>query len=291
MDGWLITHEDCLDGATAALVGLASGLDIRFAQPDSAAVELERIEDHRPVYLADISIPKSEWPRWSPRISQILDHHQTALALAGNAGVTVDLSRSGSHLFYDFALSKRWIADSPAWERLIDSVERYDLWLPQHEAGQSLGRLFRHFGWEWYRTRFAQGWVPYTPEEAAVLAELIAREHDEIQEDLARHVEITSRRYKIAGVWREHEGPTNEVASRLLDQGCDLVLFHKDDGRLSARSSPAIDAARLMEDLFAGGGHARAAGGRVPEEISRDVNGLKELLSRVAAYLDRQANG
>ncbi|MCY0881671.1 MAG: phosphoesterase, partial [Firmicutes bacterium] len=134
--GWLITHEHCLDGATAATIGAASGLTPIFSQPDRVANALAALSDDRPVYLADVSVAPAQWPAWKDRITWVLDHHQTALPLATEPKTTIDMHRCGSHLLYDYVVAQGWLEPSPQWQRLIEHVERYDLWLPDHAMGR-----------------------------------------------------------------------------------------------------------------------------------------------------------
>lgn len=264
--GWLVTHKDCLDGATAGLIGLAVGLTPVFTEPDRVTAALAAIPDDRPVYLADVSIPVSDWPRWGPRITALLDHHQTALPLASQPGVRVDVFHCGSLLLYDFAQQRGWMDDAAPWQRLTSMVQRYDLWLPEHQAGQNLNRLLHELGWQWYCGRFGEGWTPYLPEEADRLAQVIRGDAKHIAEAISSHIWADCGRVRIAGVAQapDEDFPINEVSHRLLQEGYQLVVVLKPDGRLSARSDASIDAAVLMQELFAGGGHPRAAGGRLP---------------------------
>lgn len=285
--GWLITHADCLDGATAALIGMASGLTPVFVEPDRVAQGLASLPDDKPVYLADVSLREPEWPTWNARISWLLDHHQSALHLANEPRVTVDLSRCAAHLLYDYAVGSGWLTATPNWHRLVLSVERYDLWKPNHALGQNLNRLFHDKGFSWYQNRFGAGWVPYTEEEAEQLARLITKE----REFVARHVAqsqihmVPSVGLSIAGVILQEEGPVNEISHALLAAGHALTVILKPDGRLSGRSDPRIDTARLMEQLFHGGGHPRAAGGRLDDTVSLGPETLNRVLDQIAHYL------
>lgn len=286
MNGWLITHKNCLDGATAALVGAAVGLTPVFVEPDRVEEGLVSITDDGPVLLADVSLRLEAWNSWQHRIQQVLDHHQTAQVLAGFPNVLVDESRSGAHLMYDYAVWQCGMTPSLAFERLCQAVERYDLWKPRHDFGQDLNRLFHHLGYEWYQSRFGQGWTAFVSQEADCLAELIQREHAVVQTHLQSAIRRQQRLpFPLYGVTLSEEGAMNNVAHALIEQRqAALVLVLKPDGRLSARTDAHIDAARLMEELFQGGGHPRAAGGRLATDQPQD---LEELLSQVEQYLLR----
>lgn len=283
MRGWLITHQNCLDGATAAIVAEASGLQPIFVEPDRVETGLQQVTDSAPVFLADVSLKPDPWNIWRDRIAFVLDHHQSALHLADDPHVRLDLSKSGGHLMYEYAVEQGWIKPSLAWERLCLYVERYDLWKPQHEFGQDLNRLFHALGYDWYRARYQHGYVPLTAEEGDTLARLIRTENDFVK----RHV-ATAVRYQedlpfpIFAVKLDEEGPVNVVSHTLIERGAALVIVIKPEQRLSARSDIRVDAARLMETLYQGGGHARAAGGRLTAGVPPEPS---DLLAEVGQYL------
>ncbi len=282
--GWLITHKNCLDGSTAALITDQSGFTPIFVEPDRVYEAIEQIPPEGNLYLADVSITAEQYALVGSRITKVLDHHQSALAISHYDNVLVDMSQSGSHLFYDFACRHNWISPTPAWDRLIHTVERYDLWKSCREAGQNLNRLLQVLGYSWYKERFAQGWTPYTPDEQKRLADLIFEEQHYIRKQLAHAIKISTP-LPVTAIPLTHEGATNELAHHLLNQGNALVILLKPDGRLSARSDERINAAHLMEHLFHGGGHARAAGGRMDYPGPYDSSHTQTLLENVSEYL------
>ncbi len=286
--GWLITHKNCLDGATAGVIGEQSGLIPIFVEPDRVLDGIETITGDRPIYLADVSLKPAQYARVRTRITQLLDHHQSALPLSPYANVHIDLTKAGSHLLYDFAVQQGWITASEQWNRLIRAVERYDLWKPCHESGQNLNRLFHTLGYSWYKERYKDGWTPYVANEQTLLANLLLDEKLYIKKQLGHAVKILSP-LPMAAIALTEEGATNEIAHTLLSQGMALVVFLKPDGRLSARSDTRVDAALLMEELFAGGGHARAAGGRLDHPGPYDQQTVQAVLQRIASYLQPNA--
>ncbi len=286
MRGWLITHDNCLDGATAALVGEAAGLTPLFVEPDRVEAGLEQATGDHPVYLADVSLKPEAWARWKDRIAYVLDHHQSALPLAAERNVLLDQSRSGALLMYDYAVQQGWVKPSVGWSRLCRTVARYDLWLPWHEAGQDLNRLFHDLGYAWYLQRFGQGWVPYSPEEAERLSTLVREEVRFVADHLKTAVRYQKDLdFPIYGVLLQEEGSVNVVSHTLIEQGAALVLTLKPEKKLSARSDIRVDAAQLMEDLFHGGGHARAAGGRLQDG---EPASLPDILAMAGQYLARR---
>jgi hypothetical protein len=283
MKGWLITHKNCLDGATAALIGEHCGLMPVFVEPDQAEQGLLTITDSQPIYFADVSLKLSAWQQWQHRITYILDHHQSALALNGQPRVQIDQSRSGAHLLYGYALAAMGMMPTSQWMRLCLAVERYDLWKPGHGEGEDLNRLFHHLGYDWYRRRFGSGFAPYTRSEADLLAQLVREEDELVRAQIAQAVPYQKDLpYPLYGLQLADEGPLNRVSHALIERGAGLVLIVKPDGRISVRTDNRVDAAALMEALFAGGGHARAAGGRLTSDHPTD---LATLLESIEGYL------
>lgn len=283
MNGWLVTHENCLDGATAALIGLATGLEVVFVEPDRVPDGLAQISVDQLAYLADVSLKRGDWARWGGRVAFLLDHHQSALELVGLPNVLIDQSRSGAQLMYDYAKDHAWIPPSPSWDRLCRQVQQYDLWQPQHDFGQNLNRLFHHLGFSWYRDRFGAGWTPFTRDEGDLLAHLIDAESQFVKHHVTTAIRYQKRLpFPIYGVELEDDGPVNLICHTLIERGAGLVLVLKPDRRLSVRSDGRVNAAQLMETLYHGGGHARAAGGRLTDDRTPL---LPELLEEVSNHL------
>jgi oligoribonuclease NrnB/cAMP/cGMP phosphodiesterase (DHH superfamily) len=288
--GWLVTHDRCLDGATAAVIGEAVGLTPVFAEPDRVEQKLSSLSLPAAVFLADVSLPRDAWPRWGSAIAGMFDHHQSALPLRDCPGAVIDLAHAGSFLWYRFCVEQGWLRATDAWQRLVHQVERHDLWRWDHEEGTNLNRLFHALGYDWFRVRFGHGWTPYTAAEGDLLADLIAQEKDFIQDHLKQTLYRTAADGRqLAAISLAQDGATNELAHTLIARGVDLVVMVKPDGRLSARSSERVNAADLMAALFSGGGHARAAGGRLPQTALAQPNPAEWILGQVCDALNQSS--
>lgn len=264
----LVTHDRCLDGATCAVLGRAAGMEPAFVYPDGVVAYLGTLPPDEPVVLADVSFDRASYDIYAPRLVALIDHHQSALPLRGLERVYLELDHCASVLLYRWLTGTGRLAPDPAWEPLLAAVDDYDLWRPDHRAGQDLNRLLHDLGWSWFAAKFAHGYVPLDTGEEARLAELVAAEEAFVRRHRERAEPFAVGALKAALVALDGEGAVNEVAHRLIEDGLDLVLLIKPDGRLSARSSVRVDAARLMERAFAGGGHPRAAGGRLPAGLA-----------------------
>lgn len=267
----LVTHYNCLDGATCGVLGVAANMTPAFVYPDGALAYLQALNPKTPVVLADVSFPPGAYDSVAPRLVQLIDHHQTALPLRGLPRVRIEMEHCGSTLLYRWLTETGHLSRDAAWEPLLAAVDDYDLWRPEHKVGQDLNRLFHDLGWEWYRNKYRQGWTELTEAEADRLRVLVTEEEAFVHRHVSERTEtFQAGSHPMALVVLDGEGAVNEIAHQLLQQGAHGVLMLKLDGRLSIRSTQALDAARLMEEGFSGGGHPRAAGGRLPASVAND---------------------
>ncbi len=285
-DPLLITHEHCLDGATCAVLGLAAGLEPAFVYPDRVEAYLDGMASDRPVILADVALPLAGYRKAQDRILAIVDHHQSSLPLQGEPRVHLDLSRCGSTGLYHFLVDTGRLTADARWDPLLRAVDDYDLWRPEHKDGEQLNRLFHDRGFAWYREKYRTGFEPLTAEERERLAVLEQEEALFVARQIERAVDFTAGGHPCAVVVVDGEGAMNEVAHALLQGGRHAVLLIKPDGRISCRTTPEVDAAQLMEEGFAGGGHPRAAGGRIaPEGGTIGPDAQQWLIARTQAIL------
>ncbi len=268
------------------MLGLAAGLEPAFVYPDRVEAYLDGMDADRPVILADVALPLSRYQREEARIVAIVDHHQSSLPLQGQLRVHLDLSRCGSTALYQFLVETGRLEASSRWDPLLQAVDDYDLWRPDHRDGEQLNRLFHDRGFTWYREKFAHGFEPLTAEDRERLAALEREEALFVARQIEHAVDFTAGGHPCAVVVVDGEGAMNEVAHALLLGGRHAVLLIKPDGRISCRTTTEVDAARLMEEGFAGGGHPRAAGGRIaPEAGAIGPDAQRWLIARTQAIL------
>jgi oligoribonuclease NrnB/cAMP/cGMP phosphodiesterase (DHH superfamily) len=286
----LVTHDRCLDGATCAVVGMAAGLVPTFVYPDGAAALLASLPSDRRVVLADVSFAPDVYQKEAHRLVALIDHHQSARPLGGLPRVHIDQRHCASTLLYEWLTATgRLEADDARWRPLLNPVDDYDLWRPDHAAGQGLNRLLMEKGFDWFRGKYRDGYAPLTQDEEALLHELVDREHNFIARYAPRAEAFSAGPHRLMVVRLEEEGAVNELSHTLLtDHGADAVIVIKPDGRLSCRSTPAIDAARLMEQAFQGGGHPRAAGGRLKAGLDPE-DGVRWVAAEAVAAITGEA--
>jgi oligoribonuclease NrnB/cAMP/cGMP phosphodiesterase (DHH superfamily) len=274
-----------LDGAACAVLGLAAGLEPHFVYPDGALAYLQSIAKDQPVVLADVSVREDAYAAEAERVVALIDHHQSALGLSGMPRVHIDLSHAASTLLYQWLTTTGRLPPDPHWERLLAPVEDHDLWRPEHREGQDLNRLLHTLGWEWFRDKYRDGFVPLTAAERERLEAVVREEEAFVRRHLERAEHFTAGHHPMAVVVLDSEGAVNEVAHELLTAGAHAAILVKPDGRLSVRSTDALDAARLMEAGFQGGGHPRAAGGRLAEDAR--ANAVEWITRRTREVIDQ----
>ncbi len=125
MDMIVIYHADCLDGFTAAWAAWLKYPDARFVGAHHGEAPPD-VSGERAV-IADFSydLPTVRQLRANAAEFALLDHHQSALPLQHEPGCTIDQSRSGAAIAWDYFHPQSRL---PA---LVAYVQDRDLW--RHE--------------------------------------------------------------------------------------------------------------------------------------------------------------
>ncbi|TDV17317.1 DHHA1 domain-containing protein [Paraburkholderia caballeronis] len=220
----------------------------------------------RDVYLVDFSYKRDVVAVMIESASSVMliDHHKTAIEdLAGLPGLRqyVDLDRSGATLAWDFLFLGE---DRPL---LLGHVEDRDLWrfrLPGTREIQAF--VFSHeYTFELWDRLMSADQVELVKMTAAGAA--IERKH---HKDIAELVKVCRRRMMIGG----HDVPVASLpytmssdAGHLMAQGEPFAACYWDTASGRTFSLRSTDTGLDVSDIakqYGGGGHARAAGFRVP---------------------------
>lgn len=292
----IVYHGNCSDGWCAAFVlksakgySNASLVAAHYGVPlDVAALA------GRNVVMVDYALPRAETQDlWASAASlRILDHHKTASDIADLSCATIDQSRSGAQLAWDFlhpATARPWfvdyVADRDLWQWKLPrskAVNAY-LWTVPHDI-PSWRELWSH---------------EFSPSRAADLGEGVMAGTD----SYVRRMVAQARRclWPADGVfptdpihaaqWLSAQALNvsypyvSEVLDALLkDPDTALAVgwseHPKDFVKFSLRSKPGVDVAALASAFPRGGGHATAAGFELSIPDSRVF--LDQLLNRRA---------
>lgn len=263
----VIYHGNCADGFSAAWCfwrkyGEACDYLAGVYQQEPPDVT------GRAVYLVDFSYKRSVVLRMLEQASHIvlIDHHKTALEdLAGieseKFSTFTDLNRSGATLAWDFLFPGE---DRPL---LLGHVEDRDLWrfkLPGTREIQAF--VFSHeYTFEQWDRLMSAGQVELLQMTAAGAA--IERKH---HKDVAELVGVCKRRMVIGG----HEVPVASLpytlvsdAAHAMAQGEPFAACYWDTAEGRVFGLRAADDGLDVSDVakqYGGGGHAKAAGFKVP---------------------------
>jgi len=265
----VIYHGNCADGFSAAWCFWHKyGDSVEFhpgvysdAPPDVTG---------RCVYLVDFSYKRAVVLDMLEKATHVclIDHHKTALEdLAGieseKFSTFTDLERSGATLAWDFLF--------PGEPRplLLGHIEDRDLWrfkLPNTREIQA--NIFSYeYSFELWDKLMSAGQVELL--QMTVAGAAIERKH---HKDIAELLKVCQRRMVIGG----HDVPAASMpytmgsdAGHAMAQGEKFSACYWDTAEhriFGLRSSPeGLDVSEIAK-AYGGGGHARAAGFRVPRE-------------------------
>lgn len=273
----VIYHANCADGFSAAWCFWRKFKDSAEYFPGVYQQDPPDVAG-RDVYLVDFSYkrPVVEQMLATARSVTLIDHHKTAiedlrplfrqdsyLGSEPQLNWFVDLERSGATLAWDYLFPDE---DRPL---LLGHVEDRDLWrfkLPGTREVQAF--VFSHeYSFELWDKLMAADQVELLKMTAAGAA--IERKH---HKDIAELVKVSKRRMVIAG----HEVPVANLpytmssdAGHLMGEGEPFAACYMDtqEGRVFSLRSAAngLDVSEIAKE-YGGGGHARAAGFRVPRD-------------------------
>ena len=261
----VIYHGNCADGFSAAWgFWRKYGTDADYV----AGVYQQDPPDvtGRDVYLVDFSYKRSVVEQMLKAANSVclIDHHKTAIDdLAGLEGLRqyTDLNRSGATLAWDYLFPDE---DRPL---LLGHVEDRDLWrfkLPGTREIQAF--VFSHeYSFELWDKLMSADQVELLKMTAAGAA--IERKH---HKDVAELVAVCKRRMVIGG----YDVPVASLpytlvsdAAHLMAQGEPFAACYWDtpDGRVFGlrAADEGVDVSEVAKQ-YGGGGHAKAAGFKVP---------------------------
>jgi oligoribonuclease NrnB/cAMP/cGMP phosphodiesterase (DHH superfamily) len=296
----LVTHDGCLDGATAALVWTLAfpGAPVAYCEPSAVAqAAKDAVAQARPqeLWLVDVSAPGEVLDSLGIPV-RVLDHHESARHLAGRPGVTWDVGRCGSYLLWEEL--RRSAPALDAYAPLLTWVDDYDRWLKQTPVAGQLATLFSLLGRPWYLLRFSKPpdpEAPFSAEEQAILAHAAERGERRLRRGQEHAVTLTDpegRRVRAAFA----DGDTSQLGHLLAEpEGVAYALLYNPATQAaSLRGVGRVNLAHLAERL-GGGGHPNAAGFTPPDPATLTRQFLSALLeqamSRPAAPSGSQDGG
>lgn len=256
----LLTHTD-LDGVGCAVVWTAATgapyLIVENGEVDQAVAKALAEADE--VVLADHSIDEATVPLVEQHLAggrqfRLLDHHKSALPLARFPWATIDVSRSGTGLLFDY------VGRPERLREFAELVEDHDLWRHGDPRSAKLAALYGLLGEERFLARFvADPRVRFTEAEELLLAIEARREADYIERKVeeAEILEINGARWAL--VWAEsYRSNLAHALIERLDVGATAIVNANSDKVIVSLRGRDVDVS-LVAEAHGGGGHARAA--------------------------------
>lgn len=261
----IIYHGNCPDGFTAAWVAarhLGKAELFVGTYGEDPPYDLAR---GRYVYVVDFSYPRTKLEALKEAALElvVLDHHKTAEAdLSGLPYCTFDMNRSGAGLAWDYfhpGQPRPWV---------VDYVEDRDLWrfkLPNSEELSLRIRLAEHTLEAWDALAAA----PMDSLMSEAKGALLYLKH--YVRDALRNLYVIDDAdgtgTRMACVNCTYTG-VSDVLNAALEQSGEAIALgwqRTSDGSVncSLRSKPGVDCSTFAK-RFGGGGHAQAAGFRLP---------------------------
>lgn len=263
----VLYHANCADGFCAAWLiwrrcPTATFMPVSYNEPPPWICK------GRDVIVADFSYPNSQMQslRSDARNLVVLDHHKTAKAeLDGLDYCQFDMEKSGARLV------KEYISDPPNW--LVDYTEDRDLWRWLLKDSKAVNAALRSYPMEFetWNNLYAGSYLDLIAEGRAIL-----RDQDQrIQEAVAQAWEVTLDGTKVKCV--NATSLISEIAGELAKgQPFGICFFETGTHRVySLRSSKysGVDVSAIAKK-FGGGGHANAAGFKIPFDLAQDLLNL-----------------
>ncbi|WP_053958388.1 DHHA1 domain-containing protein [Sulfobacillus thermosulfidooxidans] len=287
----LVTHNHCLDGCLAATLGIVAGVVdqvelVDYSHNDATVQRVIQSPDVDRVFVVDMSVGEATaqvLDTW-PHAVVVLDHHRTALPLNQWAWATVDPSRCGAALFFEYLVNQGWGDRIQAHRDLVAIVNDYDLWIRRDPRSDDLALLLDAFGPHWMiaawkdAPAFVQAFWGDDPDALAgsAMVEALRQQRQTYLERCAatlRRVSGESGETLVVVVAERHHSELGELLAHR--PGVDAVVILDPLARkVSLRSRGSFDVSALAQ-RFGGGGHPGAAG--IPQsQTPRFVRWLSE---------------
>jgi len=250
----------------------------------------------------------------------LLDHHKTGEELAKKyEWYFLDVTRSATKITYDHFKQEYDLSNLSYY---VDSVNAYDIWLQEQKELFELGKVLAKYvsdAKEINRIMFSSEnfkYISYMLEEAiklidkkdayillddklhAIKKSFFKKEKNSTLENLVSDyvVDLLTKNkdtmtiyYKDKkGILTYSVGNTSIIGNAFLRENPDYDFFLDINGRknISARANDKYDVSMMAKELFGGGGHANASGGKfvdfkdsfIYEEIKNQVQNHMEKL-------------
>jgi oligoribonuclease NrnB/cAMP/cGMP phosphodiesterase (DHH superfamily) len=299
----LFTHTD-LDGiGCAVLAKLTFGdevVDVEYCGYDDINAKVEEYfnsDSEYECHITDISINDELANKIndSDKKYQLLDHHPTALELSKYEWCDVQIEdenthikTSGTELYYYWLIDNGYLIGNSTLKNFVELVRDYDTWRWSTLGDEGIickqvNNLLYLYGREnfidWCIAMIQNGSFPMLTDVDKIVLEIKQREIDSYIEEKCKSLFIGNLCGRPCGIVFADKY-ISELGNRLCQMYSefDFVAIINMDGTVSYRTiRDDIDLGKDVAKVFGGGGHPKAAGSQISEEIR--MNCIREIFS------------
>lgn len=299
----LFTHTD-LDGVGCAILAkLAFGtevVDIEYCNYDDINTKVEEYfngDSEYECHITDISINDELANKIndSGKKYQLLDHHPTALELNKYEWCDVQIEdenthikTSGTELYYYWLIDNGYLIGNSTLKNFVELVRDYDTWRWSTLGDEGIickqvNDLLYLYGREnfidWCIAMIQNGSFPMLTDVDKIVLEIKQREIDSYIEEKCKSLFIGNLCGRPCGIVFADKY-ISELGNRLCQMYSefDFVVIINMDSTVSYRTiRDDIDLGKDVAKVFGGGGHPKAAGSQISEEIR--MNCIREIFS------------
>jgi len=229
----------------------------------------------------------------------LLDHHKSGLEVSKKFDwYFLDVNRSATKITYDYFKSSGKIDEL---EKYVDFVNAYDIWLQDERENFEIGKVLARYvlsAKELNRVMFAdesfcyienlleEGMKLSLEENAHIVLDdrlhflkkgFFKREKNDTLENLVSEyvVELLSKKKEKMSVYYKGKkgiltysvGNTSIIGNNFLVKNPEFDFFLDITGRktIGMRANNKVDVSQIAKEVFEGGGHANASGGKFAE--------------------------
>lgn len=273
---FLLTHQNCWDGAGCAIVFHAFGGSLQnvsysppgHSQTDAKALELVK-RCGGTLYLADVSVSENAAQELNLYDNVLLfDHHNSAIPLAEYSWCEIDKqnTRCGSKIFLDYAKKShsKPPCDLNKLEELITVIDDRDRWVNQDPRSATMACLFKFFQQHKFVEIFAKNpdITSRLKEYDIIVQTMTANTRAYVESALKRTHKFTMQGYKFASTYCDMNY-ISDVGNAICEkQDVHAVLLLTPTAvslRAKNLGDQSLDVSKIAQ-IFGGGGHKMAAG-------------------------------
>jgi len=305
----LFTHTD-LDGVGCAILAkneAFADVDIEYCDYNNVNEKIKTFIENNEwvrydfVYITDISINEEVAELISntqpdcftngfklAEMFQLLDHHPTALYLNKYYWCKVSIEEngektSGTRMFYDYLIENEYIDKSSPWNKslftFVEIVKRYDTWLWKEKYNDDTPKKWNDLLYIYGRNRFVEKVCEKLDNNTTLLdmTDIILLELN--QEKIDRYIDSKQKQiiekdilgYRAGIIFAEqyHSEVGNTLA--INNPHLDFIVLIDPSYSVSYRTVKDIDLGKDIAKVYGGGGHPKAAGSPISDEIKNKI--------------------